>query len=147
MELLGNDLVLTLEGTIPDFVKGTKAKPNIRAPWQRIQLSGAFGRGDRRWPVALRAREVQHARLVIVPGAQWTVAVEPGRTEVVRDGLVHVLERSIRSDGALVIERRFVLDGLEVPAAEASALAAELKALEDLDAARIDLNPVASGGD
>lgn len=147
MELLGNDLVLTLEGTIPDFVKGTKTKPNIRAPWQRIQLSGAFGRGDRRWPVALRAREVQHARLVIVPGAQWTVAVEPGRTEVVRDGLVHVLERSIRSDGALVIERRFVLDGLEVPAAEASALAAELKALEDLDAARIDLNPVASGGD
>jgi tetratricopeptide (TPR) repeat protein len=146
LELLGHDLVLTLEGSIPDFVKGTRAKPNIRIPWQRIQLSGAFGRGDRRWPVALRAREVQHSKLVIVPCDEWSFTVESSRTEVVRDGLVQVLERTLRPDGALVVERRFVLDGLEVPAAEAAALAAELKAIEDLDAARVDLKPIESAG-
>jgi hypothetical protein len=139
LDRLGHDLVVVATGTIRDYVKGSAAKPNVKAPWPPTGLSGAFGRGDRRWPVALRFLQTEVSRVTILPCAGFEIVAEPQRSEVVRPGLEFVLESSRRADGAFVVERRFTLTGLDVPAAEAAALAAELKAVETRDAARLDL--------
>lgn len=139
MSVRGNDLELTIEGTMKSFVRGSKTKPYCKLPWPKHGLSRAAGEGDRTWPFALRIHRADKSVVRIHASDAWQFGTPPESKLVEREGIHYEIRFEPEAD-MLTVQKDFRIHGLFLTADELAAFARELKDLEDLDTARIPLS-------